>query len=144
MYAQRLRQKRATLKAEVRDMGYITRTLLSGMLALALPGLLLAQRGFSTGGHMAGTARGIGTAGGHGFAAPPVGTARRGVRSPIFPGYTGIRPGALNSHGARGRDFRRVPYGYFFAPYYYPFLDYANSAYPDYAPGPGAAADPDC
>ena len=40
-----------------------------------------------------------------------------------------------------------MPYGYFFAPYYYPYLGYADSAYSDYGygdPGYGydAAADP--
>jgi hypothetical protein len=65
------------------------------------------------------------------------------VTPPASAGYTGIRSGALSTRGFHGRDFRRVPYPYFFAPYYYPSLDYANSAYPDYGPGfdPGADAE---
>ena len=79
------------------------------------------------------------------MASPRVGTAPLGLH-PQASGYTGIRPGALNSYGYRGygyrgRDFRRLPYGYFFAPYYYPFLDYGSSAYPDYGYDPGP--DPD-
>lgn len=124
----------------------ITRTVLTGMLALVVPAALLAQHGFVSGRQGVGTAHGFSAGSGHPFAAPRIGTAPFGLRSPAFAGYTGILPGALRSRGAygyRGRDFRRVPYGYFFAPYYYPFLDYANSAYPDYGPGFDAPADPE-
>lgn len=135
-------------------MRFITRILVLLALSLSLAGALLAQRGSLGGAHSAApAARGTGQ-GGHSLGTPRVGTAPFGVLPPAAPGYTGIRPGALRSYGSLRsngfgrRDFRRVPYGYFFAPYYYPYLGYADSAYSDYGyapdPGPGydAAADP--
>jgi hypothetical protein len=53
-------------------------------------------------------------------------------------GYTGINAGALNTHSSygygrnsrlNGRSYSRYPAAYFFDPYYYPSLDYANSPY---------------
>jgi hypothetical protein len=92
------------------------------------------------GGHLgAPAARGIAPGGGRGFSTPRIGTLPLGLTPPAA-SYTGIRPGALSSFRGRGnfaRDYRRVPYGYFFAPYYYPFLDYASSPYPDYGYGSG-------
>jgi hypothetical protein len=107
----------------------ITWTVVSGLLILALPSASIAQR-----------ARGFSTGGTHFLAPPRVGTAPLGLHGPAS-SYTGIRAGALRSYSYRGRDYRRVPYAYFFAPYYYPFLDYGNSAYPDYGYDPGP--DPD-
>jgi hypothetical protein len=127
----------------------ITWTISLGLLALGLPTAALAQHtGAGRGGAPAGHS--FSTGGGRGLSAPRVGTAPLGLHGPAS-SYTGIRPGALSygsrsygygSYRTRGRDFRRVPYGYFFAPYYYPFLDYADSAYPDYGYGPDSAADP--
>jgi hypothetical protein len=118
----------------------ITWTVSLGLLAIALAPAALAQH--ASGGRAAAPAgHAFSTGGGRGFSAPRVGTAPLGLHGPAS-SYTGIRAGALRSYGFRGRDFRRVPYGYFFAPYYYPFLDYANSAYPDYGYGPDPAADP--
>jgi hypothetical protein len=123
-----------------------TWTVFLGLLALELPTAALAQHGF--GGR-------VGSPAAHGFSTgasvhlngPVVGTLPLGLHAPAS-GYTGIRPGAYsygsNGRGSygRGRDFRHVPYGYFFAPYYYPSLGYADSAYSDYGPGYDAAADP--
>ena len=124
----------------------ITGTVLSGLLALALPTACLAQHAFTSGGHAAApAAHSISPGFGHSLPAPRVGTAPLGLTAPLSSGYSGIRPGALRSYGYhyRGRDFRRVPYAYFFAPYYYPFLDYGSAAYSDYDPGwDAAAADP--
>ena len=125
----------------------ITHVLFVLALLLAVPTALLAQRG-GFGGHAA--APGIGL-GGHAFSRT-VGTPAFGT-VPAASAYTGIRPGALSSHGSYGygrsyaygrRDFRRVPYAYFFAPYYYPYLGYADSAYSDYGygPDPGYGYDP--
>lgn len=124
-------------------MRFITWTFPAAALALLLPAALLAQHA-GAGGH-AGSAHGFASGRGFGFAAPRVGTAPLGL-TPQAAGYTGIRPGALRSYGI-GRNYRRnyarVPYGYFFAPYYYPLLDYASSTYPDYGEGYDmAAADP--
>jgi hypothetical protein len=120
-------------------MSFITRTFFVLALSLVIPGALFAQRaGFQGGGHAAApAARGFGFSAGHAFS-HPVGAAPFGVTPPAAPGYTGIRPGALRSNGFGRRDFRRVPYGYFFAPYYYPYLGYADSAFADY----GYGADP--
>jgi hypothetical protein len=128
-------------------MRFITRICFVLALSLALPAALLAQRaGFQGGGHAAApAARGLGFGAGHAFS-HPAGAAPLGVIPPAASGYTGIRPGALRSHGYGRRDFRRVPYAYFFAPYYYPYLGYADSAFPDngYDAGPGyyGPADP--
>ena len=129
-------------------MRYVTRIVL-GLLFLMLPAALLAQRGGVSGGRGGAVAAGgIGRGGGYPLGSPHVGTAPLGLHSPAS-GYTGIRAGALSSRGSygrafRGRDFRRVPYGYFFAPYYYPYLDYTNSAYPDYyGSGFDPAGDPE-
>lgn len=125
-------------------MRFVTRTFLVSALTALLPAALLAQHGGFGGGHG-------GAIGGHGFAgggypvgAPRVGTAPLGLHAPAA-GYTGIRPGALRSYGVGrnfDRNYRRVPYAYFFAPYYYPSLDYASSPYPDYGYGYDTAADP--
>ncbi len=129
-------------------MRFITRTFPIAALTLLLPAALLAQRAVGHGGsaHVA-SGRGFG------FAAPRVGTAPLGL-TPQAAGYTGIRPGALRSYGAGRnygsyrvgrnyyRSYRHVPYAYFFAPYYYPSLDYASSAYPDYSYGYDMPADP--
>jgi hypothetical protein len=116
----------------------ITWIVLSGLVALALPSASLAQRA-GVGAAHAGTAaaHGISPGSAHFLPPPRVGTAGFGTIPPASPGYTGIRSGALRSYGYRGRDFRRVPYAYFFAPYYYPFLDYGSSGYPDYGYDPG-------
>jgi hypothetical protein len=131
-------------------MRYITWVSLA-VLVLGMPIAALAQRG-GGGGH-AGTpaAHAFSTGRGLPLGGPVVGTAPLGLHAPAS-SYTGIRSGALaygsrsygyGSYGRRGRDFRHVPYGFFFAPYYYPDLGYADSAYPDYGPGFDAAADPD-
>jgi len=129
-------------------MRFITRVLLLVALSLAVASALLAQRG---------GARSSAPSGGRSFSSPRVGTAPFGTVPPASAGYTGIRSGALQSHGGglrsygasrsygRGRDFRRVPYAYF-EPYYYPYLGYSDFAYPNYGYDPGydydAAADP--
>lgn len=119
----------------------VTWTVLSGLLALTLPSTSLAQHGEVGAGHTGAPAARATSPGTAHFLPPPhVGTAPFGTIPPASPGYTGIRPGAFSSYGYRGRDFRHVPYGYFFAPYYYPFLDYGNSTYPDYGYDP--ASDP--
>lgn len=84
----------------------------------------LAQRGTAGGhsgavGHASGATPARGAIAGRGSVA-----GYTGLRSPVA-GYTGIRPGALRSRG----DYRRVPYAYFFSPYYYPFLDYTSAPY---------------
>jgi hypothetical protein len=131
-------------------MRFITRILLLGALSLTVPAALLAQRGGVAGAHAgAPAAHAFAGGGSHGFAA--AGTPRFGILSPATAGYTGIRPGALRSYGygsygyGRGygrRDFRRVPFGYFFAPYYDPYLGYSDSAFADYGNGPGYVYDP--
>jgi hypothetical protein len=125
-------------------MRLLTRILLLSILALLASAALVAQHAGFGGVH--GGSPGISPGGGHALPAPRVGTAPLGLRGPAA-SYTGIRPGALRSTGTlrsygRARDFRRVPYAYFFAPYYYPFLDYTNSAYSDYGYGYDMAADP--
>jgi hypothetical protein len=137
-------------------MRFITRILLFGALVLTVPAALLAQRGAGTGSHGAApAAHSFAGGGSHGFASsgryayPAVGTAPLGTIPPAA-SYTGIRPGALRSYGYAGRsgygygrrDFRRVPYGYFFAPYYDPYLGYSDSAFADYGNGPGYVYDP--
>lgn len=85
-------------------------------------------------------------------AAPPAGS-RGGVRAAAAPshspaplglgrsyGFTGINPGALNSRGAYGHGYRRLPVSYFFAPYYYPGLGYGAGAYDSGGYGYDAAA----
>ena len=49
------------------------------------------------------------------------------------PPASGISPYAWSQiqRGNR-RGYRHVPYGYFFAPYYYPFLGYDSSTFPSY------------
>jgi hypothetical protein len=128
-------------------MRFVTRAVLLSFLALSLASALLAQHAGYAGGHVGSTAgRGIAPGGGHSLPAPRVGTAPLGLQAPAA-SYTGIRPGALRSYRVGrnySRDYRRVPYPYFFAPYYYPFLDYASSPYSDYGYGYGydTAADP--
>jgi hypothetical protein len=129
-------------------MRFISQILLFGALSLTVPATLRAQRG-GVGAHASAPAT-------HGFASsgryarPSVGTAPFGTIPPAAPGYTGIRPGALRSgygsyrygRGYGRRDFRRVPFGYFFAPYYDPYLGYSDSAFADYGNGPGYLYDP--
>jgi len=135
-------------------MSFITQTFLVVGLSLTTGAALLAQRGGFEGAH-GGAPVSRGTAPGGRAFSPTVGTAPLGTIAPAAPGASGIRPGALRSYGGYGRlgnygrrDFRRVPYAYFFAPYYYPYLGYADSAYADYGYGPDAgsgydpAADP--
>lgn len=100
-------------------------------LALAVSASLFAQRGGVGAGHFAASgARGTSSFGSRalpatrGYSAP---SAFRATSS----GYGGIRSGALRSRGFRGREYRRLPYAYFFAPYYYPFLDYGSTPYSD-------------
>jgi hypothetical protein len=125
-------------------MHFVTRTFLLLALSLALAGSLLAQRGGAVG-H--GAAPGIGFGGGSHAFSRTVGTPAFGT-VPAASAYTGIRAGAFRSsgysrsYGYGQRDFRRVPYAYFFAPYYYPYLGYADSAYPDYGYGPDPGYDP--
>jgi hypothetical protein len=131
-------------------MRFVTRTVLVSFLVLSVAPELLAQHGYGTGHIGSPVARGIGPGGGHTLPVPRVGTPPLGLVPPAA-SYTGIRPGALSSHGPYGigrnysRNYRRLPYGYFFAPYYYPFLDYASSPYLDYGYGGygyDAAGDP--
>jgi hypothetical protein len=125
-------------------MRVITRTLVLSALSLAVASTLLAQRG--------GGARAAAPSGGHAFSSPRVGTAPFGTVAPAS-GYTGIRAGALRapygavrSYGLAGRNSRRGPYAYFYAPYYYPYLGYSDFAYSNYGYDPGygydAASDP--
>jgi hypothetical protein len=124
----------------------ITCIALLSALSLTIPVALLAQRGSGAGHEAAPSAHFSSPTGGHAFA--HVGTPPFGILPPAAAGYTGIRPGALRTYGYTGRggygrrDFRRVPYGYFFAPYYDPYLGYADSAYGDYGYGPGYPYDP--
>jgi hypothetical protein len=122
-------------------MRVLARVIFFGALVLAVPDAVLAQHGAAPAGHAAAPAS-------H---AAHFGSLPSAHRAPIYSGYTGIEPGALRS--SRGysygrRDFRRVPYTYFFAPYYYPYLGYADSAYgdsgygPDYGYGYDPSADP--
>jgi hypothetical protein len=77
----------------------------------------------------------------HSYGPPPL-----GLRAPAA-GYTGIDPGALRNwnygNGGFGyrnynhRDYAGVPFGYFFEPYYYPFLGYGDFGYGDYPPADG-------
>ena len=118
-------------------MRFITRLFLFSTLALATGIQLLAQRGGTAGAHAAApAARGLAPAGGgrpfpvsRGFPAP------LGLQSPAA-GYTGIRPGALRSREPFGRDFRRIPYSYFFIPYYDSSFGYGDPGYGAYPYAP--------
>ena len=112
-------------------MRFLIRALLFSTFMAAVGGTLLAQHGAGT--HTGSQAnsgvaahsyseRNAPVAGTTGLRAPVAGYT--GLHSPAA-GYTGIRPGALRSR----RDYRRVPYAYFFNPYYYPFLDYSSAPY---------------
>jgi hypothetical protein len=118
-------KKRGNLKKGA-IMGYITRTFLLAALIAATSVSLLAQRGFGHGSVAPPSAAGLRgiSPGGHPISVPRNYPAPLGLRAPAA-GYTGIRPGALRSRG----DYRRVPYAYFAAPYYYPFLDYGSAPY---------------
>jgi hypothetical protein len=110
------------------------------LLVIGCAALAVAQsRGGGHSGVGYGARTAVGALGGRPFPArsnlpTPVGL------TPPAAGYFGIAPGALRSYGPR-RDYRRYPASYFFAPYYYPALDYANSAYPEPAPEQSGYAD---
>ncbi len=79
--------------------------------------------------------------GGRNFPVRSYGPPPLGLRAPAA-GFTGIDPGAFRSNGFyRHRDFRNVPFGFFSAPYYYPFLGYGDSSYDAYPPS-DTAMDP--
>ena len=46
-----------------------------------------------------------------------------------YGGRTGVGSSRGNLNNRRGGDYRRVPSGYFFSPYLYPFLDYGSAPY---------------
>lgn len=123
-------------------MRFITRASLVAIAAFLLPGVLLSQHIGSAGGRA-----GARSFTGSGVPAPRVGIAPLGLQGPAA-GYTGIRPGALRSSGLYRvgrnnlRNYRYAPYGYFFAPYYYPGLDYASAPYADYGYGYDPSSDP--
>ncbi|MBV8553881.1 MAG: hypothetical protein JOY54_21485 [Acidobacteriaceae bacterium] len=128
-------------------MRFLTRLLPVGGLAIASASLLLAQHGGGHGG--AGMSHGAPQAApGH---AAPAGHAFTGnsVGSPIIApfGHQAVNPYSYSygyyghGHGYYGHgnfyhhDFRRYPFAYFFAPYYYPSLGYDSSPYyGDYYP----------
>ena len=116
-------------------MRLVLRAFLFSTLAAWAATQLLAQRGSASGAHGP-AAHGVAPAGGgrafpvtRGYPAP------LGLQSPAA-GYTGIRPGALSSRGTNFRDYRRVPYSYFFIPYYDASFGYDNSGYDAYPYGP--------
>lgn len=118
-------------------MRFVIRLFLFSTLALAAGVNLLAQRGGSAGAHAgAPTARGLAPAGGgRPFPVPSGFPAPLGLQSPAA-GYTGIRPGALNSRGPFVRDYRRIPYSYFFIPYYDSSFGYGYPGYDTYPYSP--------
>lgn len=108
------------------DMRWLTHILLCGTCFALLSMPSFAQRGF--GGRAAGpssTAIGIGaipaspSLGNRGGFASGRGYYNNGFVGSSRSGYAGRRRG----------DYRRIPYGYFFSPYYYPFLDYGSAPY---------------
>jgi hypothetical protein len=127
-------------------MRFLTRIALFSALSLTIPLALLAQHSSGAGHAAAPSAHFAAPGGGHAFA--HAGTAPFGTTSPAASGYTGIRPGALRSYGYAGRGgygrryFRRIPFAYFYEPYYYPYLGYADSAYGDGGYDPGYMYDP--
>ncbi len=106
-------------------MRFLSRSVLFSVLAAAVATNLLAQRG-AHGGYASSPGHSSFAAHGYSAGRAPI-AGYTGLRSPSA-GYTGIRAGALRSRGY-GRDYRHVPYSYFFTPYYYPFLDYSDAPY---------------
>ncbi|MBV9082014.1 MAG: hypothetical protein JOZ62_05015 [Acidobacteriaceae bacterium] len=94
--------------------------------------------GFAAGRIYSGTGRSLssprGAIAGPGISRPPYPPANVGYWSASgFHGFT--RPAgnvSIRRSSNHRRDYSRVPYPYFFAPYYYPFLDYASAPYDDY------------
>jgi hypothetical protein len=132
-------------------MGVVPRfafTLCVGFLALPSYAQRAAHGGAYTPGQYATTsAHGVAPiGGGRSFPVHSYGPAPLGLRAPAA-GYTGIDPGALRNsnygYGGFGfrsynhRNYSAVPFGYFFEPYYYPFLDYGNFGDSDYSTGDG-------
>ncbi|MGA8025586.1 MAG: hypothetical protein WB992_00455 [Bryobacteraceae bacterium] len=120
-------------------MRFLIRWLVLSLLLTSAAVSLLAQRGGARGGYAAGPAARASTAyGGHAYAAPrayrPSGGGYAGIRA------GGFRSGSFRSGGRYGANYRRYPYGYLFAPYYYPFLDYGSTPY--YDSGYDAPQDP--
>ena len=139
-------------------MRWSTRTLLYITLAAAVSTAAFAQRG-GGGGGVGGHGSSSQGFGGHGFgningglsstavgagasfgaqhlSSTAIGAGAR-LASPRGGFTTGGYYGSSGAYGTRGnsrggygnRDYRNVPYGYFFSPYYYPFLDYGSAPY---------------
>lgn len=124
-------------------MGSMIRRLLLGSLVSAASVTLLSAQ--HSGGHASGHASfssGGSHIGGSGFhtSSPSFRGSGYGFGN-SFSGATRLPPAASGisplawSQIQRGNRFgyRRIPYGYFFAPYYYPFLGYDTSTYPSYS-----------
>ena len=109
-----------------------TQNLLFSTLALSLAVNAPAQRGGPAVGHVTTpTTRAVSPAGGRSLALPHNLPTAPGLWTPAA-GYTGINRGAL-----RSTNYRRIPFSYWVAPYYYPPLDYSDSSYaaPPYSGG---------
>lgn len=107
-------------------MGWLTRTLMFGILAAGLATNLPAQRGEAARGALSpsSTALGAGAFSGH-----PSSTARSSMaaRSSGYR-YGGYSSSYARSRGAYNRNLQRLPFAYWVAPYYYYApLDYGDS-----------------
>lgn len=112
-------------------MRLVTRVFLFSIVAALTATHLPAQRGTTSTSHTAGAHAVAPAAGVRSFPVPRGFPAPLGLQSPAA-GYTGIRPGALNSRAPYVRDYRRVPYSYFFLPYYDTSFGFGNFGYDAY------------
>ena len=125
-----------------------SRLLLARLSLISAAAVLMVAAVFAQGSRGAhpGFGGGIGSGGrpfsvAHGYVPSPELTPKAAT-------YTGIRPGALNSHnggygnaynrGSRGgyganrnRYYRSLPYAYVASPFYYPYSDFGPSYYPN-------------
>jgi hypothetical protein len=117
-------------------MRFTIRLFFFSMLAAGVGTHLFAQRGGAPSGHAASpSGRGSAPAARSAFPLPSGFPAPLGLQSPAA-GYTGIRPGALNSRGPFTRDYRRIPYSYFFIPYYDSSFGFGYPGYDAYSYAP--------
>ncbi len=132
-------------------MRWLTQIFLCSTLFALLTVQAIAQRGF--GGHgtvPSSTALGMGATtafpssgnrGGFANSRGSYGGYSNGRGYSSVSGYGSSASVGSSSSGYGGRfrgDYRRVPYSYFFSPYYYPFLDYGSAPY---GGGPGDVPD---
>lgn len=122
-------------------MHWHVRAVLLGTLAIGMTVDAPAQHGSAGRGGLAPSSTAIGAGA---LSRGPSSTARSSMpaRASVFtPGYrygSGIgRGGVTGSRGAYSRDYRRLPFAYWLAPYYYgyPFFDYGDTSYGPAGPG---------